>query len=82
MGIAPLFAGIPGGPEMLVILLIAVLLFGANKIPRLARSVGESMGEFKKGRQELETEIEVESDVVKSRGTRDADANPTREARE
>ena len=34
----PLQFGIPGGPELLVILLIAVLLFGANKIPKLARS--------------------------------------------
>jgi sec-independent protein translocase protein TatA len=44
--------------EMVVILLIAVLLFGANKIPKLARSTGEAMGEFKKGRQEVEQELE------------------------
>jgi sec-independent protein translocase protein TatA len=43
---------------MVVILLIAVLLFGANKIPKLARSTGEAMGEFKKGRQEVEQELE------------------------
>jgi sec-independent protein translocase protein TatA len=44
--------------EMVVILLIAVLLFGANKIPKLARSTGEAMGEFKKGRQEVEQELQ------------------------
>nr|WP_303657515.1 twin-arginine translocase TatA/TatE family subunit [Halorussus limi] len=48
----------PGGMEMMVILLIAVLLFGANKIPKLARSTGEAMGEFKKGRQEVEEELQ------------------------
>lgn len=54
----PLFGPIPGGMEMMVILLIAVLLFGANKIPKLARSTGEAMGEFKKGRQEVEDELQ------------------------
>ncbi|MEF8843811.1 MAG: twin-arginine translocase TatA/TatE family subunit [Haloarculaceae archaeon] len=57
-GTLPLFPGIPGGPELLVILLIAVLLFGANKIPKLARSSGEAIGEFQKGREEVEQELE------------------------
>ncbi|MFC7097904.1 twin-arginine translocase TatA/TatE family subunit [Halobaculum marinum] len=52
-----LFGMIPGGPEMLVILLIVVLLFGANKLPQLARSSGQAMGEFKKGREEIERDI-------------------------
>jgi sec-independent protein translocase protein TatA len=56
--LVPLFPGIPGGPELLVILLIAVLLFGANKIPKLARSTGEAMGEFQKGREEVEQELD------------------------
>jgi sec-independent protein translocase protein TatA len=43
---------------MVVILLIAVLLFGANKIPKLARSTGEAMGEFQKGREEVEQELQ------------------------
>jgi sec-independent protein translocase protein TatA len=60
----PLFGPVPGGMEMMVILLIAVLLFGANKIPKLARSTGEAMGEFKKGRQEIEEELQEAQDEV------------------
>ncbi len=56
--IAPLFVPMPGGPELVIILFIAILLFGANKIPKLARSTGEAMGEFQKGREKVETELE------------------------
>jgi len=57
--ILPMFVGgMPGGMELAVILLIAVLLFGANKIPKLARSTGEAMGEFQKGREEVEQELQ------------------------
>ena len=56
----PLFG--PVGPEMLIILLVLVLLFGANKIPKLARSTGEAMGEFKKGREEIENELNEAAD--------------------
>lgn len=49
--------GLPGTQEMMIILLIAVLLFGANKIPKLARSTGQAMGEFKKGREQVEQEL-------------------------
>ena len=57
--IAPLIIpGVPGGPELLIILFIAILLFGANKIPKLARSTGEAMGEFKKGQEKVEKELE------------------------
>jgi len=45
---------------MIVIVLVLVLLFGANKIPKLARSTGQAMGEFKKGREELEEELQQE----------------------
>jgi len=62
VAITPLFGMMPGTPEMMVILLIAVLLFGANKIPKLARSTGEAMGEFKKGRQEVEEELQEMTD--------------------
>jgi sec-independent protein translocase protein TatA len=38
-----------GGPELLIILAIVLLLFGAKKLPDLARSMGKSTKEFKKG---------------------------------
>jgi len=50
--------GVPGGPEVLLLLLLAVLLFGANKIPKLARSSGQAIGEFQKGREKVEQELE------------------------
>jgi len=56
--LVPLIGPVPGGMEMVVILLIAVLLFGANKIPKLARSTGQAMGEFQRGREEVEQELE------------------------
>ena len=52
-----LFPGLPGGPELLIVLFVLVLLFGANKIPKLARSTGQAMGEFKRGREEIEAEL-------------------------
>ncbi|MGB2265850.1 MAG: twin-arginine translocase TatA/TatE family subunit, partial [Akkermansiaceae bacterium] len=39
-----------GYPEMVVIFLIILLLFGAKKLPQLARGLGKSMGEFKKAK--------------------------------
>jgi sec-independent protein translocase protein TatA len=54
----PLFPGLPGGPELLIVLFVLVLLFGANKIPKLARSTGQAMGEFKRGREEIEDELQ------------------------
>ncbi|WP_435345684.1 twin-arginine translocase TatA/TatE family subunit [Haloarchaeobius sp. HRN-SO-5] len=54
----PLFVGGLGGPEVVLIFLVVVLLFGANKIPKIARSTGEAMGEFQKGREEVEQELE------------------------
>mgnify|MGYP000397319159 CR=1 FL=1 len=54
--------GIPGGPEVLLLLLLVVLLFGANKIPKLARSSGQAIGEFQKGREQVEQELEEMKD--------------------
>lgn len=37
------------GPELLIVLLVVVVLFGSAKLPKLARSIGEAKGEFEKG---------------------------------
>ena len=41
-----------GPTEVILILVVLILLFGAKKIPDLARSLGRSLNEFKKGREE------------------------------
>lgn len=38
-----------GGPEMLIVLAVLLLLFGSTKLPKLARSLGSAQGEFRKG---------------------------------
>lgn len=48
-----------GMQEMIVIFLIVLLLFGAKKIPELARGIGKGMGEFKKAKTEFEREINM-----------------------
>jgi sec-independent protein translocase protein TatA len=44
--------GMPGQTELLVIVFVILLLFGAKKLPELSRSLGKSLGEFKKGQKE------------------------------
>ncbi len=46
--------GFPGGQELILILVIVVLLFGAKKIPELARGLGSGIKEFKKATQDEE----------------------------
>ena len=56
--------GLPQGPEWIIIFVVVLLLFGAKKIPELARGLGKSMGEFKKAREDFEHEIKAaESEV-------------------
>jgi sec-independent protein translocase protein TatA len=50
-----------GGWEILLILGIVLLLFGATKLPKLARSMGQSVGEFKKGLREGHDEVTKET---------------------
>ncbi|MCK4403524.1 MAG: twin-arginine translocase TatA/TatE family subunit [candidate division Zixibacteria bacterium] len=49
-----------GAQELLLILLIILLLFGARKIPEIARGLGKSVAEFKKGTKDIEEELKRE----------------------
>ncbi len=46
-----------GAGEIILIVLVVLLPFGAKKIPELARGIGKGMSEFKKGLKDVETEI-------------------------
>ena len=46
-----------GMPEMIIVFIVILLLFGAKKLPELARGIGKSMGEFKKAKDEFEKEL-------------------------
>jgi sec-independent protein translocase protein TatA len=58
----------PFSPDMLVILAVLVLLFGAKRLPEIARSLGRSSSEFKKGLREGG----VESEETRGGGNRAA----------
>jgi sec-independent protein translocase protein TatA len=45
------------GPDMIVVLLIVLLLFGAKKLPELARGMGRAVKEFSAARDEIEKEL-------------------------
>ena len=49
-----------GMPELLIILFIALIIFGPRKLPELGRSLGKSIGEFKKASNELRSTLDEE----------------------
>jgi len=55
-----LIPGMQGAPEILLIVFVILLLFGSKKLPELARSLGKSLNEFKKGQTESAPEKEIE----------------------
>lgn len=59
MNLHPLFSFIsmPGGGEWMLLFIVALLLFGAKKLPELARGLGKAMSEFKTAQREFQDEI-------------------------
>jgi sec-independent protein translocase protein TatA len=55
-----------GGPDLIVILVIVLVLFGAKKLPELARGLGQSLNEFRKTREEFDRELQSASNDLKS----------------
>ena len=53
MNILAFGIGNVAGPDFFIVLLIVLVLFGATKLPGLERSLGESLNEFRKARQDL-----------------------------
>ncbi len=55
-----------GPSELLIIFALIMLLFGASKLPELARSMGTSMGEFKKAHKESELSLKEFESFIKN----------------
>ncbi len=53
----PFFAGLIGGQELMVVLIVALILFGSKKIPEFAKGIGQAMKEFKKASNDVSYEI-------------------------
>lgn len=56
-----------GMPELIVIFVIALLVFGPRKLPELGRSLGKSLGEFKRASNELRNTLEEEVRIEEQR---------------
>ena len=50
--------GLPGGPELIVIVLIILLLFGGRKIPELMKGLGKGIKEFNNAKNDVKQHIE------------------------
>jgi TatA/E family protein of Tat protein translocase len=56
-----------GMPELVVIMFLALLIFGPRKLPELGRSLGKSLGEFKRASNELRNTLDEEIRIEEQR---------------
>lgn len=61
-----------GMPELIIIFVIALIIFGPRKLPELGRSLGKSIAEFKKASNELKSTLEEEIRMDEQRSTLEA----------
>jgi sec-independent protein translocase protein TatA len=61
-----------GMPELIIIFVIALIIFGPRKLPELGRSLGKSLAEFKKASNELKSTLEEEIRLEETRSTFEA----------
>ena len=61
-----------GMPELIIIFVIALIIFGPRKLPELGRSLGKSLAEFKRASNELKSTLEEEIRLEEQRSTIDA----------
>src|SRR5436190_20767655 len=66
-----------GMPELIIILVIALIIFGPRKLPELGRSLGRSINEFKKASNELRSTLEDEIRIEDQRDRAAAAASAT-----
>ena len=52
-----------GFPELLIILVIALIVIGPKRLPELAKALGRGMAEFKKAVEEVKSEIDVDTEI-------------------
>lgn len=61
-----------GMPELIIIFVIALIIFGPRKLPELGRSLGKSLAEFKKASNELKSTLEEEIRLDEQRSSLEA----------
>lgn len=57
---------------LIIAVVVAILFYGSSKIPQLAHSLGRALGEFKRGRQEVERELQQEAAATSVNTSKDA----------